>query len=292
MNEDTNEVLASILDEDDRYKVLKRLEPPCPGPDLLRDASRKRIVLLDLETTGLDPKHDVIIELAVMQLELNGQNEVIAFDAPRSWLQDPGRELPERIEWLTGLDHIGLANHRIDDDAVIEIISNADLCVAHNARFDRAFFEHRYPELSDKAWACSMVEIDWLELEFDGRSLNHLAMQLGFFNNAHRAPDDVWTLFHLLRSAPKSRFDLGASPSLFDRLIRASERPSYRVEAVGAPFSLKDRLKARRYNWDSARRVWWIEVDQTQFPDEEDWLRGMGLNGFIAKPVDATRRHL
>ena len=55
---------------------------------------------------------------------------------------------------------------------------------------------------------------------------------------------------------------------------------------------MKDRLKAHQYRWDSGKKVWWMEVTETQFPDNEEWLRGLGLNGFVAKPVDATRRHI
>lgn len=98
MKEDTSATLARIFVEDDHYKVLKRLEPLRSGAELTGDASRKQLALLDVETIGFDPKHDVIIELALMCVELDEKNQVVTFDAPRSWLRDPARELPERIE--------------------------------------------------------------------------------------------------------------------------------------------------------------------------------------------------
>ena len=297
MNTDANSNLADILGRDDRFKVLRRLEEPwAKESDEPVRGIRRTLVLVDVETTGLDPENDAIIELALMQVvvESEGDNlvhKVISWTKPEEWLQDPGREIPEKIAFLTGITDDAVAGQRIDDDRVLEVLSNADLIIAHNARFDRAFIEQRYLELGPRAWACSMSEIDWLTLEMDGKNLGYLLMQSGRFYPAHHAANDVWSLFKLLTSTPV-RFQLLDQRSCLDLLLEASDAETYRVEALNAPFGFKDRLKARGYKWDPKKKVWWTELGYPAYLDERDWFAALGLPSFAATPIDATQRHL
>jgi DNA polymerase-3 subunit epsilon len=57
-------------------------------------------------------------------------------------------------------------------------------------------------------------------------------------------------------------------------LIAASRQPAYRLSANGAPFDSKDRLKARRYRWNSEQRVWQTRISSDAALEAElDWLR-------------------
>lgn len=49
-------------------------------------------------------------------------------------------------------------------------------------------------------------------------------------------------------------------------------KPSYRVNAIDAPFDAKERLKARGYRWDPALRFWWKEILHSDKDDEQKWL--------------------
>src|SRR3546814_9030245 len=100
---------------------------------------------------------------------------------PRVWREDPGIELDPRITKLTGLAADYLAVQVIDEAAAVESLSSADIIVAHNAAFDRPFIDRRLPAIAGKPWACSMAELDWLELGFDGRALAQLVSQCGWF---------------------------------------------------------------------------------------------------------------
>jgi len=261
MNTDANSNLADILGRDDRFKVLRRLEEPwAKESDEPVKGRRRTLVLVDVETTGLDPENDAIIELAVMQVvvESEGDNlvhKVISWTKPEEWLQDPGRELPERIAFLTGITDDAVAGQRIDDDRVLAVLSKADLIIAHNARFDRAFIEQRYLELGPRPWACSMSEIDWLTLEMDGKNLGYLLMQSGRFYPAHHAANDVWSLFKLLTSTP-ARFQLLDARCCLDLLLEASDAETYRVEALNAPYGFKDRLQVESEEEGLVDRTW------------------------------------
>lgn len=118
-------------------------------------------------------------------------------------------------------------------------------------------------------------------------ALNHLLLQSGYFNNAHRADDDVWSLFHMLKGEAR-----GEGRSFLDLLIEKSERETYRLTAHGAPFRMKDALKARGYRWNPDRKAWWIECDYAAYLAEKSWLASNDVFNASAEAIDATRRHI
>lgn len=292
MTEEINE-LARKVEADTRYRVLRRIEPPRAMESRGLPPSVRRVAILDIETTGLDTEHDEIIELAVMTVDVDWElgSKLISNTLPVSWLQDPMRPVDKRITMITGLTNADVVGQSIDRAAFTNLMNSADLVIAHNARFDRAFIERRFPKIAGKPWACSLNEIDWLARGFDGRSLSQLLMQLGLFNDAHRAPDDVWSLFHLLSAETYDDEEQGLR-SFLDILIEAAETESYVVEAVGAPFSLKSRLKARGYRWNPKRRVWWIELPYERYREERSWLSDNRVPNASATAIDARQRHL
>ena len=57
------------------------------------------IVSLDIETTGLDENRDAIIEIAAVRF--NGKRKEAEFNT----LINPGRQIPDFITGLTGIDN-------------------------------------------------------------------------------------------------------------------------------------------------------------------------------------------
>ena len=197
---DDGDTLIDLLEDDERYRVLRAVPPPytnMPSDGIPPDG--RCIAILDTETTGLNVEEDKLIELAVMLLFVNDDGNVISHLGPISWLEDPQVVIDPRITMLTGLAAHHVAGKSINDGMATSLLDRADLIVAQNAQFDLAWIEQRYPNLTGKAWACSCREIDWLVLGYEGRSQQHLLAQHGWFSNAHRAGDDVWSLFHLLQ---------------------------------------------------------------------------------------------
>ena len=99
------------------------------------------------------------------------------------------------------------APHR-HTDAASALIERSDLIVAHNARFDRPFFETVLPAAHDVPWACSMREVPWTAHGFPSAALHCLACTYGVFaQRRHRALADcevgVW-LLSLSRRLPGS----------------------------------------------------------------------------------------
>jgi DNA polymerase III subunit epsilon len=270
------------------YRVLRRLVPLTKfhdGPSL----GRCRVgVALDVETTGLNRDTDHIIELAVQRFRFDEAGRIIQVGTARVWREDPGIPLEPRITQLTGISDEDLAGKMIDETEAIEILSSADIIVAHNAAFDRPFIEKRLPAVAGKPWACSMAELDWLELGYDGRALAHLVAQCGWFYEGHRAENDILVLLYLLAQG------CADGETILTKLIACSEKPTYRVNAIDAPFDAKDRLKARGYRWDGALRFWWKDIPECDREAEQFWLlsdvyAGFGEPAFL--PVSADQRY-
>ncbi len=56
-------------------------------------------------------------------------------------------------------------------------------------------------------------------------------------------------------------------------LLDNARKAQYQLWAENAPFDFKDVLKARVYRWDGAARCWFIVLDESALPEEEQFLR-------------------
>jgi DNA polymerase III subunit epsilon len=252
------------------------------------------IGIVDVETSGLDVDEHHLIELALMLVWVDDAGSVVGHLGPVSWLEDPKVPLDPHIVRLTGLTNADLWGHEIDDKMVSSLLDRADLLVAHNAQFDLAWIEQRYPALAGRPWACSCRDIDWPALGFEGRGQQPLLWQHGFFAKAHRAGDDVWSLFRILtqrRADPDGNADQGPERTHLARLIEAADAPTFMVEALHAPYSAKDRLKARGYRWNAKAKVWARELHEDALAAERSWFREQGLPPFVTRPMTACERH-
>ena len=116
-----------------------------------------RIAVIDFETTGLSPAMgDRATEVAIVLLE-NGQ----VVDRFQS-LMNAGQWIPSFIEALTGISNAMIANApsaaSVMGDAS-RFVGNAPM-VAHNASFDRRFWEAelaRAGQAATQPFACTML---------------------------------------------------------------------------------------------------------------------------------------
>ena len=279
---------ADLLGMHPDYRVQRRLAPVTHFHEAGPQASSRIGIAIDVETTGLDCETDRIIELAIQRFRFDEAGRIIQVGVPRVWREDPGIPIDPKITRLTGLSADDVTGQAIDDAVAVEILSSADIIVAHNAAFDRPFVDRRLPAIAGKPWACSMAELDWLELGFEGRALAHLVSQCGWFYEGHRAENDILALLYLLSH------DLPDGETILAKLIACSEQPTYRVNAIDAPFDAKDRLKSRGYRWDAVFRFWWRSIGEGENDAERAWLlsevyAGYGEPAFI--PVTACERH-
>ena len=69
-------------------------------------------VALDLETTGLDPRHDTILEVGAVRFRTSFDNGLIQARVLDTWntLVNPGRPIPIQIQQLTGISQQEVAH--------------------------------------------------------------------------------------------------------------------------------------------------------------------------------------
>jgi DNA polymerase III subunit epsilon len=272
----THERQAHALEASRDYRVLRRLpfigeiwcsSSPCSDRDGVI-----RVAIVDSETTGLDPANSKLIEIAIVIVEICATTgRLLNIEPPRSWLEDPHEPLSDEITRLTHLTDSDLAGQQFGDEEIYSTFDDVELLVAHNARFDYPFVTQRFPAL-DLPWACSLHDLDWATfgLGTGGKSIGALLTESGYFiTGAHRAAADTWALAVLLiMLASDGRTRL-------THLIEAAKRPTHQLWAIGAPFAVKDSLKAAGYRWNQTQRAWWIEHEPERLANESAWLASL-----------------
>ncbi|HEX8239710.1 MAG TPA: 3'-5' exonuclease [Allosphingosinicella sp.] len=269
--------LASALASHGDYRIARRVQPMVRGAAGFERTDELSVCVLDCETTGTDHETDKVIELALQRVYVSTDGRIVMTGKPRNWLEDPGVPISPEITRITGLTDDDVKGQAIAESEARSVISSADVVLSHNAGFDRPFVEKRLG-LSGLAWACSLNDIDWREVGFEGRSLGQLLWQCGWFYEAHRASSDVNALLHLLDHR------LSSGTTVMKEVLERARRPSWVIDAVGAPFSARGALKTRGYRWYPAVRFWWREVSDEALEDELAWVAAQVYGGMETPP--------
>ncbi|GAP23385.1 DNA polymerase III subunit epsilon and related 3'-5' exonuclease [Gluconobacter frateurii NBRC 101659] len=278
------EALADRLEASEDYRVLRRLRPSVLGHKPESRGLRTGL-FVDLETTGLDPRQDEIIEIGMVPFIYRIDGLLIGTLPAFSRLREPSIPVPAFVQDLTGLTPERLAGQTVSPDEVAAFAPDASLVIAHNATFDRPFLERFCPAFVNKPWACSMEDVPWDQAGFEGRKLGHLGLQAGFFFDGHRAVDDCQAAIALLGHTgfPENR-------SALSLLLERARAVWTRLWAEYAPFELKDTLKVRGYRWndgsDGRPKAWFIDRPPEEVEEEVRFLR----SDIYQRDVDITVR--
>lgn len=162
------------------------------------------LIALDLETTGLDPERDTVIEIGVVRFR---QSRI---EDTWSTLVNPGRPLHPSIIALTGINDDMLSNAPRLSRVLGELVSFVgDLpLLGHNISFDMAFLQpkglFKYNQTLDTLDLASVL------LPNAGRyGLAALATTLGVpVRTAHRALDDAQTTHQIFLRLYQRALDL------------------------------------------------------------------------------------
>lgn len=207
----------------------------------------RTFVAFDLETTGLNPKRDAIIEFAGVRFQSGRPREYY------STCINPGRPLPVRIQQLTGIGPADVAEAPSIEDAIPEIMgffgNGRQAVVAHSAGFDISFLRAAGVKLN--APVLDTYELATVLLPGqDSYSLGELCRALEIpLASAHRASHDAEAtadlLLHLLeriKALPDSVLETlreaGSGSEwgpllLFEDEMRRREHTGLEVEAGG-----------------------------------------------------------
>lgn len=216
----------------------------------------KWILIIDTETTGTDPAKNAVIEIAAVLFDIDSLTYVEAFSS----LLPAVSNAAEKINGIPEAALRGdLATAEETHGRLEKMAQVADVAMAHNAEFDRAFIQvaiggpllmrdpHTGPELP---WACSCEDVEWPAQHKPGMSLVALALAHGLgVAGAHRAMDDALLLAKLLTRAAEMGMDIREQ-------VRRALRPKDRVISL-APFNDRELVKSHGFRWDPEHKTWW-----------------------------------
>lgn len=147
-------------------------------------------VCIDLETTGLDPKRDKIIEIGAVRVERG--------EVTKEWetFVNPGQTLPERIVELTGIHDEELCRAKPIGELLPELFAflREDVLLGHSILFDFAFLKKA--AVNERLFF-ERQGIDTLRIarkylkELESRSLGALCKHYEIPHSAHRALRDA-----------------------------------------------------------------------------------------------------
>ena len=144
-------------------------------------------ISLDLETTGLDPEHDEIIEVAAIRFDASG-----VLDTYQS-LVNPGRKLEYRIALLTSIDEkeLGVAPLFSSIASDVAAFVGMDPIVGQNPTFDTTFLARYGVEVFGPTYDTfdlAMLLIPSIQQHSLGAIADHLGLE---FTSRHRAMADA-----------------------------------------------------------------------------------------------------
>lgn len=230
------------------------------------------IVSLDIETTGLDEDRDAIIEIAAVRF--NGKRKEGEFNT----LINPGRQIPDFITGLTGIDNAMVRQApRLQDIAheLTAFVGDAPI-LGHNVKFDIGFL--RKKGLFEYQQTIDTLELASVLIPTATRyNLGSLGKQLGIpLPATHRALDDALVthacylrLFEMAQELPPETLeeiaDLGNFASwdanwVFEQALRAKMKEGIK------PKQTKRRASLSKPIFDSATERDAPPVTRTEEP--------------------------
>ncbi|MCI6939740.1 MAG: 3'-5' exonuclease [Succinatimonas hippei] len=244
----------------ENYRLIERIPLTVNGVDthfpikLNEPVEGERVhtvVFLDTETTGMDFEKCKLIELGMVKATFSLDRKIIlSVDKYYDEFEDPKEPIPKEIIEITHITDDMVQGHSFDDDMVANFLAGRPLVVAHNAGFDRPFFDKRFGMLNNLSWACSLKEINWSKLGFNGQKLEYLNSCLGYFYDAHRAYTDALALLWILYQKPEA----------FACLVDSALSKSIKIDIKGNTFSINNELKKLEFRFDSFNKSWYRYV--------------------------------
>lgn len=158
-----------------------------------------KIAFVDVETTGIR-QNDRIVSIGIISLETLALLDDRISAKITHLIFDPGKKSHPKAEIVHGFDDWTLRHQEPFSkyaDTVFEMISGADLVVAHNARFDLPFIQRELEiagkeRLSTPAY-CTMEAVREHGL-IGSASLSSLCARIGIARQSqlHGALEDAW----------------------------------------------------------------------------------------------------
>lgn len=210
----------------------------------------RRCLIVDTETTGLDPEKDAMIEIAVLLYSLESRTTLAQFSTLLNGDSNP-MEKVNRIPVAALKETSAALQLILQEAAAYEIIrvftAAADVIVAHNAEFDRSFVGKG--QMGKMPWLCTQNDFAWPAASRESGSLIGLALDHGIgVSTAHRALADCQLIAALFDRMALYGRDL-------QEMFAHAMRPKANFQAL-VSFDDKELAKQAGFKWQSERKIW------------------------------------
>lgn len=166
------------------------------------------LVFFDIETTGLNPEYNKLVEIGCIKV-YNGE-----IKETFSRIIDPKESLPDEIKRLTGLTEEDILNYGIEEDRAIkeffDFIEDHPI-IGHNIlNFDIPFIETRGNIKFKNRFSDTLIISKFLAPNLKSHSLRNALNQFGVPSDEyHRAIDDAILTFKLWEILKERSKNLG-----------------------------------------------------------------------------------
>ena len=226
-------------------------------------------VCIDLETTGLNPKVDRIIEIGAVKVVDGVETEVF------ETFVNPGRSLEEHVKNLTGITDEDLASAPKMKDVLPKLLSfiGDDVLLGHSVLFDFSFVKKA---AVNEKMTFEKDGIDTLKIarkylpELESRSLGYLCGHYQISHNAHRALEDARATVMLYEKLTKQflteenekdflpvkliysvKRDTPASKAQMERLYKLIDK--HKIDSEGMPEGMPKKLPTELTRSEASR---------------------------------------
>lgn len=161
-------------------------------------------VVVDIETTGLNPVYDAIIEISAIKVKNNkAQGEFSA-------LINPKRSVPRFITNLTGIDNSMLKDAKETKEVLKDFCTfiQTNPIVGHNIKFDLSFInknlEKHFSKTLPNDYADTLFFSRKIYTNLASHKLTKIAEYLNIdTQNAHRALKDCYMTYYIMQDMKK-----------------------------------------------------------------------------------------
>lgn len=215
----------------------------------------RRVLITDVETTGLDPASDHVIEVAIVEWSVKHRTIIRAASGLAEHESNPAESvnrIPAAALSDPALDYEpwNFVANMVDDATHFE----GSCFVAHRAEFDRSFY---LPHIRCRLpWACSKFDIAWPR-SAPGASLVEVALahDVAVAYN-HRALADCLLLARIFERVAELGHDV-------EKLLSDALLPRITLQAF-QKFEDNDKAKAAGFRFDGATKRWLKRVRKDQ----------------------------
>jgi DNA polymerase-3 subunit epsilon len=209
------------------------------------------LLILDTETTGLDPTTDSLVEVGAILFSVPHRAVIqqVSFLLPCT--ENPALHVNRIAPDLTRLVDCSLALEMFQAMA-----GEADAFIAHNAAFDAAFLDPLLtPALRSIPWICTCEGIRWPGLRLNP-SLTDLALAYGV---------PVWAAHRALTDCTYLAQVLARDTELERHLIQGLE--PRRLVVAQVSYDEREQAKAAGFRWDPAAKQWSRRCSQSEIDE-------------------------